>query len=120
MTNLLSQVGGAARMVSSSAFWTLHARFEWHQAVEQSVIIGVESFGVVALTSLFTGMVLALQAGNTIGNSFGDPIFVGTIVAFSLIRELGRGSLFPVGRGQPLRRKSVRWPLPNKLMHSIR
>ncbi|WP_428075448.1 MlaE family ABC transporter permease [Candidatus Avelusimicrobium luingense] len=89
MTNLLSQVGGAARMVSSSAFWTLHARFEWHQAVEQSVIIGVESFGVVALTSLFTGMVLALQAGNTIGNIFGDPIFVGTIVAFSLIRELG-------------------------------
>jgi len=49
----------------------------------------VESLGVTALTSLFTGMVLALQAGNTIGNIFGDPIFVGTIVAFSLIRELG-------------------------------
>ena len=89
MTNLLSQVGGAARMVSSSVFWTLHAPFEFRQSVEQSVTIGVESFGVVALTSLFTGMVLALQAGNTIGNIFGDPIFVGTIVAFSLIRELG-------------------------------
>jgi len=89
MTNLLNQVGGAARMVSSSVFWTLHAPFEFHQSMEQSVTIGVESFGVVALTSLFTGMVLALQAGNTIGNIFGDPIFVGTIVAFSLIRELG-------------------------------
>ncbi len=89
MMNLFNQVGGAARMVSSSVFWTLHAPFESRQAVEQSVIIGVESFGVVALTSLFTGMVLALQAGNTIGNIFGDPIFVGTIVAFSLIRELG-------------------------------
>lgn len=89
MMNLFNQVGGSARMVSSSMFWTLHAPFEWHQAIEQSVTIGVESFGVVALTSLFTGMVLALQAGNTIGNIFGDPIFVGTIVAFSLIRELG-------------------------------
>lgn len=89
MTNLFNQVGGAARMVSSSLFWTLHAKFEWQQAIEQGVTIGVESFGVVALTSLFTGMVLALQAGNTIGNIFGDPIFVGTIVAFSLIRELG-------------------------------
>lgn len=89
VSNLLSQIGGATRMVTSAAFWMLHARFEAHQAVEQSVTIGVESFGVTALTSLFTGMVLALQAGNTIGNIFGDPIFVGTIVAFSLIRELG-------------------------------
>ena len=89
MSNLFSQVGGAARMVRSSVFWLFHARFEGRQAVQQSVTIGVESFGVTALTSLFTGMVLALQAGNTIGNIFGDPIFVGTIVAFSLIRELG-------------------------------
>lgn len=76
-------------MIRSCLFWLTHARFEFHQAVSQSVIIGVESLGVTALTSLFTGMVLALQAGNTIGNIFGDPIFVGTIVAFSLIRELG-------------------------------
>lgn len=89
MANLFRQVGGATEMVRSSAFWLFHSRFEFHQAVEQSITIGVESFGVVALTSLFTGMVLALQAGNTIGNIFGDPIFVGTIVAFSLIRELG-------------------------------
>ena len=89
MANLFRQVGGATQMVRSSVFWLFHSRFEFHQAVEQSITIGVESFGVVALTSLFTGMVLALQAGNTIGNIFGDPIFVGTIVAFSLIRELG-------------------------------
>ena len=89
MSNLLGQVGGSAEMIRSSVFWLFHSRFEFHQAMEQSVTIGVESFGVTALTSLFTGMVLALQAGNTIGNIFGDPIFVGTIVAFSLIRELG-------------------------------
>lgn len=86
---LLAQVGGAADMVRSSFFWLFHSKFEFHQAVNQGVEIGVNSFGVVGLTSLFTGMVLALQAGNTINNIFGDPIFVGTIVAFSLIRELG-------------------------------
>ena len=89
MSNLFGQVGGAAQMVRSSLFWLTHSRFEFGQAVEQSVTIGVESLGVTALTSLFTGMVLALQAGNTIGNIFGEPIFVGTIVTFSLIRELG-------------------------------
>ena len=86
---LLTEIGGSAHMLRSCLFWLMHARFEWKQAIEQSVIIGVDSFGVTALTSLFTGMVLALQAGNTIGNIFGDPIFVGTIVTFSLIRELG-------------------------------
>lgn len=87
--DMLGQVGGATKMVRSCLFWLTHARFEFQQAVNQCVVIGVESLGVTALTSLFTGMVLALQAGNTIGNIFGDPIFVGTIVAFSLIRELG-------------------------------
>jgi len=86
---LLAQVGGATAMVRSSFFWLFRSKFEFHQAISQGVEIGVNSFGVVGLTSLFTGMVLALQAGNTINNIFGDPIFVGTIVAFSLIRELG-------------------------------
>ena len=89
MMYLLSELGGATRMIQSCLFWLWRSPFEWQQAIDQSVSIGVESFGVTALTSLFTGMVLALQAGNTIGNIFGDPIFVGTIVTFSLIRELG-------------------------------
>lgn len=89
MTVLFSQVGGATKMLRSCVFWLGRSHFEWHQTAQQCVTIGVESLGVTALTSLFTGMVLALQAGNTIGNIFGDPIFVGTIVTFSLIRELG-------------------------------
>ncbi len=86
---LFGEIGGSANMLHSCLFWLTRSRFEWAQALEQSVEIGVNSFGVTALTSLFTGMVLALQAGNTIGNIFGEPIFVGTIVTFSLIRELG-------------------------------
>lgn len=89
MTDWMTQTGGAANMVRSVGYWLVRSRFEFAQFIRQSVTIGVESFGVTALTSLFTGMVLALQAGNTIGNIFGEPIYVGTIVTFSLIRELG-------------------------------
>lgn len=89
MARMFGQVGGAADMIRSCAYWLVHARFEFKQTVEECVTIGVESLGVTALTSLFTGMVLALQSGNTIGNIFGEPIFVGTIVTFALIRELG-------------------------------
>lgn len=89
LTRWLDQMGGAADMVRSVCFWLVHARFEFKQFIGQSIAVGVDSFGVTALTSLFTGMVLALQAGNTIGSIFGEPIYVGTIVSFSLIRELG-------------------------------
>lgn len=89
MAHMFGQVGGAAKMIRSCGYWLVRSRFEFTQTVEQCVSIGVDSFGVTALTSLFTGMVLALQSGNTIGNIFGEPIFVGTIVTFALIRELG-------------------------------
>ncbi|MBO5911436.1 MAG: hypothetical protein J6Q05_04530, partial [Elusimicrobiaceae bacterium] len=59
---LFGEIGGSTQMLRSCLFWFTHSRFEWGQAVEQSVTIGVDSFGVTALTSLFTGMVLALQA----------------------------------------------------------
>ncbi len=89
MNNWMGQVGGATNMVRNCLFWLMHAQFEFKQFIQQSVVIGVDTFAVTAMTSLFTGMVLALQGGNTIGNIFGDPIYVGTLVTFSLIRELG-------------------------------
>lgn len=89
MNNWLYQTGAATEMIRDVGYWLVRSKFEWKQAFAQCVTIGVDSFGVTALTSLFTGMVLALQSGNTIANIFGEPIFVGTIVTFALIRELG-------------------------------
>ena len=51
--------------------------------------IGVESFPVTAMTSFFTGMVLALQTGATSKHFFNVPLFVGTVVSFSIVMELG-------------------------------
>ncbi len=55
----------------------------------QMVEIGMRSFPVIGLTSLFTGMVLALQAGTSSKNIFNEPVYIGTVVGFSLIKELG-------------------------------
>lgn len=85
----LEQIGQASSMVYASVFWLFKAPLEFAQTMQQTVKIGVESMVVAALTSLFTGMVLALQAGTTMQSILGEPIYIGTLVGFSLVRELG-------------------------------
>lgn len=50
--------------------------------------IGVKSLGIVLLTGLFTGMVLALQSSVQL-QAFGATMYIGRLVAGSMIRELG-------------------------------
>jgi phospholipid/cholesterol/gamma-HCH transport system permease protein len=82
-------MGKAALMVRSSFFWLFHSKLEVKQSFLQCVRIGVDSLPVTVLTSFFTGMVLALQTGSTSQSIFNEPIFVGAIVGFSLVKELG-------------------------------
>ena len=76
-------------MLKSVFFWFFRAKFEAGEAIKQAVKIGVDSLAVVALTSFFTGMVLALQMGHSMKNLFNEPMFIGTMVAFSMLKELG-------------------------------
>ncbi|HAT72685.1 MAG TPA: ABC transporter permease [Elusimicrobia bacterium] len=87
--NLAEALGGAALMLKSVVFWSFSAKFEAKETVKQAVKIGVDSFTVVALTSFFTGMVLALQMGQSTKNLFNEPLYIGTMVAFSMLKELG-------------------------------
>ncbi|MEJ2546599.1 MAG: ABC transporter permease [Gemmatimonadota bacterium] len=50
--------------------------------------IGVGSIGIVILTGLFTGMVLALQSAVEM-RQFGATIYIGRLVGASTVRELG-------------------------------
>lgn len=50
--------------------------------------IGVGSIGIVLLTGLFTGMVLALQSAVEM-RQFGATIYIGRLVGASTVRELG-------------------------------
>lgn len=56
--------------------------------VQQMDAIGVGSLGIVLLTGFFTGMVLALQSAVQL-QTFGATIYIGRLVAASMIRELG-------------------------------
>lgn len=86
VTETLGRVGF---MVRSVARWLLRSRIEWRQAAIQCVRIGVDSLPVTAMTSFFTGMVLALQTGTTSKDLFNEPLYVGTVVSFSMVKELG-------------------------------
>lgn len=57
----------------------------WLAEMEQ---VGVQSLGVAAITTVFTGMVLALQTAYSLP-SIGVKYYIGTVVSKSLVRELG-------------------------------
>lgn len=54
----------------------------------QAVRIGIDSMPIVLLTSIFTGMVLALQTAYGL-QRFGAKNYVGNIVGLAMLRELG-------------------------------
>lgn len=56
--------------------------------IKQVHFIGAKSFFVIFLTASFTGMVLGLQGYYTLAK-FGSEGMLGSVVALSLIRELG-------------------------------
>ena len=76
-------------ILSGKAIGFIFARpFYGADTVQQMDAIGVGSLGIVLLTGFFTGMVLALQSSVTL-QTFGATIYVGRLVAGSMIRELG-------------------------------
>ncbi len=62
--------------------------FYWRDTLDQMDKIGVGSLGIVLLTGLFTGMVLALQSSVEM-RRFGATIYIGRLVGASAVRELG-------------------------------
>ncbi len=86
--SLARKLGAVALMLRSVAVWLFKAAPDTREVVKQSAHIGVDSLSVTILTSFFTGMVLALQMGYTSKNWFNEPLYIGTMVAFSLVKEL--------------------------------
>ena len=87
--DLAETMGSAALLLKSVVFWFFRSKLETREIAKQSVKIGVNSLTVTALTSFFTGMVLALQSGHSSKNLFNEPLYIGTLVAFSMLKELG-------------------------------
>ena len=66
---------------------TIKGPLESSLLVAQFDQIGVRSISIVGITSLFIGMVLALQTAYSL-EEFGGKLFIGKVVSLSLVREL--------------------------------
>jgi len=84
----LSSAGEFARLVARTARSALRRRFPAHEVLVQFESIAVRSTPIVAITALFTGMVLALQTAFAL-TRFGAKPYVGSIVGLAIVRELG-------------------------------
>ncbi len=62
--------------------------FEWNEFFRQCYIVGNKSIGLVAITGFILGLVMTLQSEPTM-RDFGAESFVPSMVAVSIIREIG-------------------------------
>ena len=80
---------GALALLTARAFGALVAPpYELRLWLRQAYLMGVRSLGVAAITTTFTGMVLALQTALSLP-ALGVKYYIGSVVAKSLVRELG-------------------------------
>jgi phospholipid/cholesterol/gamma-HCH transport system permease protein len=86
---LATHLGKVTRLVAQTFHWIVRGVINWPNTVAQMVEVGWRSAPVILLTSLFTGMVLALQTGASSREIFNEPVYIGTVVGFSLVKELG-------------------------------
>ncbi|MDR3243233.1 MAG: ABC transporter permease [Elusimicrobiota bacterium] len=82
-------VGISSRMTIDTFFEIIKGKISIVNTVNQMVEMGWRSLPIIALTSFSVGMVIALQVGTATTNMFNEPIFVGAIMGFSLVLELG-------------------------------
>lgn len=84
---LLEELGRFFQMLGATAVWAVKPPYDVPEHFRQMVRVGVDSIPVVVLTTLFTGMVMALQTFNGFARFHAED-FVGSVVALSLTREL--------------------------------
>jgi len=83
----LEELGRFFEMLGRFGMWAVRPPYDPGELLRQMVRVGVDSVPVCFLTTLFTGMVMALQTFHGF-QRFHAESFVGSVVALSLTREL--------------------------------
>jgi phospholipid/cholesterol/gamma-HCH transport system permease protein len=81
---IAGQIAQLAVRAAAGIFRRPFAAAAWVREMDQ---IGVRSLGVAGITTIFTGMVLALQTAYSLPG-LGIKYYIGTVVSKSLVREL--------------------------------
>ena len=82
------QTGGLGILTGQAFLAMIRPPYEAGLWIRQMEQIGVRSLGVAGITTVFTGMVLALQTALSLP-TLGIKYYIGSVVAKSLVRELG-------------------------------
>jgi phospholipid/cholesterol/gamma-HCH transport system permease protein len=85
---IFDYIGGITSLLGQTLFWLPVPPIRRKHIVDQMYKIGVSSLPIVFMTSLFTGMVLALQSAYQMQKISAD-IYIASLVALSMTRELG-------------------------------
>ncbi|MFA5068903.1 MAG: ABC transporter permease [Candidatus Omnitrophota bacterium] len=88
LASLLHYTGGVVVLFLEAVFWAFIPPYRKRQIIEQMYKVGVNSLPIVLLTSLFTGMVLALQSAYQM-QRISAQMYIASLVALSMMRELG-------------------------------
>jgi phospholipid/cholesterol/gamma-HCH transport system permease protein len=85
--SFLETVGSVIALTAETVVWLIRPPYRFGQLLNAMEFIGVQSVFIVALTGVFSGMVLALQTTSSL-RAFGAEGIVGFIVAKSLTNEI--------------------------------
>lgn len=85
---ILEGIGSTIQLLLRSAAYAPTLPRQFGRFIEQCYMIGYTTLPIVAILSFFIGSVLALQAGDAM-QDFGAKQFIGTLVGFSMAKELG-------------------------------
>jgi phospholipid/cholesterol/gamma-HCH transport system permease protein len=88
LIRLLTSVGEITLLSWDSFRLVWRRPFGLGLIVEQMFKLGVRSLPLVAITTVFTGAVMALQVSFTL-SAYGAAMYVGSFVGVSMIKELG-------------------------------
>lgn len=83
---LFERIGATVQLLFAA--WRRIAEGNRYQTIKQMYILGVSSFPIVALTLLFTGMVMTMQIAGEL-TRYGAQFSIGAIVTLAMGRELG-------------------------------
>jgi phospholipid/cholesterol/gamma-HCH transport system permease protein len=85
---ILEYLGGLGTLLSQTVRAAFTRPFYGSEVVAQMDELGVKSLSITGITAFSVGMVLALQTAYALA-AFGGKMFIGQVVAVSLVRELG-------------------------------
>jgi phospholipid/cholesterol/gamma-HCH transport system permease protein len=85
---ILEYLGGLGTLLSQTVRAAFTRPFYGSEVVAQMDDLGVKSLSITGITAFSVGMVLALQTAYALA-AFGGKMFIGQVVAVSLVRELG-------------------------------